>query len=307
MPCRKCKGEEATKPYCSKCVALFVSTIKNKGPALQAAAIDFARRGEQSYLDGNVVYSDQAKGADANHGSAFGFRASSKVFTLLTPGTASISIEKFISPIGSTRTVCECKTFMLAVYYNAIRTVLEDLHPQLFDLVFDKLTLTPDPGDDVRLKGFFTIKSIAFSQEFLVRAGDWLYVANPSVTYSEVNIQVTGGKGQSGAAGGWNLVCVSTVPNKYLGLGLTDLSATAPKEQSLSAILDYMYQEGKTKEVVTKDEWGVKPRARSGSLDLKDEKTDQKRLVHLTEQKKRPRLYQLSASLLAETVADSLR
>jgi hypothetical protein len=308
MPCRRCKTTETDKNYCSTCAKFFVDTINNKGDALRAAAIKFARTGESNYLAGHVVYSDQAKkGNDANNGSAFGFRAQSKVFTLLNPGTASAAIEKFVSPIDSTKTVCECKTFMLAVYYNAIRVVLEDLHPDLFDCVFTSLTLSPDPGDDdTILKKYFIIKPIGFDQEMLVRAGDWLYVANPSADYSEFHVSPTGGNAQSGAAGGWNLVCVASPPNKYLGLGLTKLGSQAPKEQSLVAVLEFMNDESKSREVVTKPDTGLKARGRSNSMDLTDKRVEQTRLVHLAEQKKRPRLYQISPKKLAEFVALAL-
>jgi hypothetical protein len=308
MPCRRCKSTETDKNYCAVCAKFFVDTIGNKGEALRAAAVKFARIGETNYLARHVVYSDQANNSsNANHGSAFGFRAESKVFTLLHPGTGSAAIEKFVSPIDSTQTVCECKTFMLAVYYNAIRTVLEDLHPDLFDCVFTKLTLSPDPGDDnTILRQYFEIKAIGFDQEMLVRPGDWLYIANPAADYTEVHVAPTGGTAQSGAAGGWNLVCVEASPNKYLGLGLTKLGSPAPKEQSLVAILEFMNDESKAREVVTKPDAGVKTRARSGSMDLTDKRAEQSRLVLLAEKKKKPRLYQISAKKLAEFVARAL-
>jgi hypothetical protein len=274
---------------------------------LKSAAIDFARRGERSYLAGNVIYSDQAQGGDANHGAAYGFRAESKVFTLLKPGTAGSSIEKFISPVATSRTVCECKTFMLAVYYNAIRVVLDELHPDLFDLVFTTLTLSPDPKDDETiLKELFAIRAITFQEEFLLQPGDWLYVANPSVAYTEFHVEPTGGKGRSGAAGGWNLVCVSSGPNMYLGLGLTDLKQANPKEQSLDAVLSFMNQEATTREKVPNVDADVKVRPRSGSLEVTTKGAEQERLRHLAGQKKKPRLYQLSAKKLADRVEKAL-
>src|SRR5688572_20703184 len=110
MPCRKCKGQ-SVGPYCAQCVATFVAAIRNGGPTLRTQAIHFVQLGESNYLKRTVVYTDQVK--EAQGGSAFGFRAESKDFTLLPNVSPSIAIEKFISPVGTTQTVCECKTFML--------------------------------------------------------------------------------------------------------------------------------------------------------------------------------------------------
>jgi hypothetical protein len=118
------------------------------------------------------------KSAQSQHGAALGFNAAGKTFTLGSGFKPTEAISSFINPTQG-QTVCECKTFMSAVFYYAISQQLNTIQSGLFDLAFPGLTMTAetDETDETELRKFMTINDIT-DLEFVMK-GYWFWIVNP--------------------------------------------------------------------------------------------------------------------------------
>ena len=274
MPCPRC-GKFDSNKYCDPCIREIVLKVQESERQILNMAIMFAGFGEKGYLANKVVYTDSkvlntnSTGLDqqqtkeaTKHGRAEGFSAVGKKFTLIGQGahTPSQAVKTFIFP--TTITVCECRTFMSALYCNAARIVLNKISPLLFDDVFPTLQISSNDDDDVMK--FMTFRQITEKDIAQVMPGDWIWVPNPDPAYRDVQ-----GLGlvRSGAASGWNLICVTTLPErKYIGFGLSEGHVQA---MTLDEIMAFLQKEAnKNKSSKSKEIVDFGPKTRRGSMEL---------------------------------------
>lgn len=261
MPCPRCNRFLSNK-YCDECIREIDFKVQEAKTQILNMAIMFAGYGEKGYLSDKIVYTDSPVAkqyANSKHGRADGFTALGKKFTLLGNLTPSNAIKTFIFP--DTHTICECRTFMSALYCNAARVILNKISPLLFDIVFPALKISCDDDDDVMR--FMTVSQITKDDIALVMPGDWIWIPNPDFRYREFH----GGEIRSGAASGWNLICVTTLPERrYIGFGLSEGHLQA---KTLDQILGFLQQESnKNKGSGSKELAIATPKAKRGSMEL---------------------------------------
>ncbi len=274
MPCPRCGNFDSNK-YCDACVREIGLKVQESERQILNMAIMFAGYGERGYLTDKVVYTDSkvlksdATGLNpeetkhaGRHGRAQGFLAQGKKFTLLggqgNP-TPSQAVKTFIFP--TTITVCECRTFMSALYCNSARIILNKISPLLFDDVFPALKISSDDDDDVMK--FMTLSQITEKDIARVMPGDWIWIPNPDPSYRDV--QGTG-LVRSGSASGWNLICVTTLPERrYIGFGLSDDHVEA---KTLEEIMEFLQREANKNKSSKSKEVVVATKAKRGSMEL---------------------------------------
>jgi hypothetical protein len=236
MPCPKC-GNGPTNKYCPACLRDIDIGIQGSRTQILNMAVMFAGVGEQNYLSDRVVYTDSATAKQVQggkNGHADGFNALQKTFTLQQGVSPSVAVKSFIMPANVT--VCECRGFISGVYCNGVRIVLNKLAPLLFDHVFPGLSISCDDNDSCM--EFLNRKKITKNDIDSITMGDWIWIPNPNTQYREF----TGGKLASGAASGWNLLCVKTYPEKlFIGFGLSH--GPHVQAQTLEKILEHLNNE----------------------------------------------------------------
>ena len=92
-------------------------------------AVDYVKMGEGSWLASRVQYSDEASvgGSMQMAGQAHGFHANAKYFGLNPGISASEAVQRFTNPTVDKPTICDCRAFMVAVHFNAIRQALDEV------------------------------------------------------------------------------------------------------------------------------------------------------------------------------------
>ena len=132
MPCPHChKGE--TDTFCENCIREITAAVMGAEQDIRAKAVCCVKMGESNYLRKTIAYSDEAsERQNANNGSAVGFTAKGKIFELQKDFNPTEAIYSFINPSHG-QTVCECKTFMCAVFYRATCEKLNEIHQGHFD------------------------------------------------------------------------------------------------------------------------------------------------------------------------------
>lgn len=255
MPCMSCKNLEMYNYYgresnfCRACFEKMFPNAFRRQETFNSAAtfkvmhqlssqqfanavMKFAVEGEARYCDGTTKYGNEVEGIGADFdkvrfsGTAMNCHAAGMIFTPAIGKRASQAVLGFFA--SPQQVVCECHTFVLAVYYRAL---LECLTDTIFDLVFRDMCIEPgvryrvsnNPLKDVLEDFDVTL------DESSIRVGDWVYVANRTSFNTEF-------KGHP--AVGWNLICISEDPRKYIGLGLGNKDG-----QSLAEILAYLDDE----------------------------------------------------------------
>jgi|HubBroStandDraft_6_1064221.scaffolds.fasta_scaffold87807_2 hypothetical protein len=295
MPCLIC-NTGANTGVCPSCLENICDKAKNLAPEVKDNAVKFVKTGEASWLSGRVQYSDEAQRGFAQHnGQASGFTVKGKNFTLMPNAKASLAVRNFINPNEGTPTICECKSFMTAVYYNAVCEALEEIHRGLFDIVFNNLELVAGKGtDESYLEHLFIIRNVL--DESNVTLGDWFYTVSPSEKQTEVHaVEGLGKTNKAGAAGGWNLVCVNVTGTKqYIGLGLSNKELGKVNSLTLDEILEFLWNTGEEKK--TGEDKKLKRRGSTGEYESKGNKSDKRALAL---QRKPFRLYKFSGARLS--------